>query len=84
VKTYRKRNWTFMKWEPEEIVHGECATLVDGDRELELVITKAADKTFFWEVLDDANAIAAGFGTTRTAARHAAETAARRALMRAV
>lgn len=84
MRVYRKRNWTFLKWQPEEIVHGECATLIDGDLELELVITRSADNGCWWEVVCDANAIAAGFETTRTAARHAAETAARRALMRVV
>ena len=82
MRVFRQRNWTFFKWEPEPIVFGQCAALVDGDCELELVITKAADRSFWWEVLCDARVIAAGIEPTKTAARHAAETAARRALIR--
>lgn len=84
VRVFRKRNWAFFKWEREPVVHGEYAALVDSDREVELVFTKAADKAFHWEVLDDARAIAAGIEETKAKARHAAETAARRALIRVV
>lgn len=84
MRVFRRRNWTFFKWEREPVVHGQCATLVDrySDREVELVFTKAADRTFHWELLCDARVIAAGIEPTKTAARHAAETAARRALIR--
>ncbi|WP_412050256.1 hypothetical protein ACK6D9_00725 [Hoeflea sp. Naph1] len=82
MRVFRKRNWTFFKWEPEPIVFGQYAALVAGDREVELVFTKAQDRKFHWEVLCDARVIAAGIETTKSAARHAAETAARRALIR--
>lgn len=84
MRVYRKRNWTFSKWEPEPVVHGECAALAEGNHEVELILTKAADKMFHWEVLHDADTIATGIETTKTAARHAAEVEARRALMRVI
>lgn len=86
MRVFRIRNWTFFSWEREAIVHGEVAALKVGAHAVELVFTKAADRTFHWEVLDDAhaNAIATGIETTKAKARRAAETAARRALIHIV
>lgn len=79
---YSWNNWTFFKWEPDASVFGEVAGLADDDVLLDLVVTYAADKTFHWEVIDETTIIAHGIAQTAAEARHAAETAARRALIR--
>ncbi len=74
----------FLGWEPDVDVCGEAAGLGLGDRLLDLVVTHAANCTFFWEVVDDVAVIAAGVARSSSAARHAAYIAARRALIRVV
>lgn len=75
-----------MPWKPDADVCGEAAGMSCDGRVLDLVVTFCADGTFFWEVVDDhlvEERIASGTTASAAEARRAAETAARRAFIRA-
>ncbi|TAY24460.1 hypothetical protein ELH92_25900 [Rhizobium ruizarguesonis] len=72
----------FMNWKPDADVFGEAAGLAFGSRVLDLVVTHG-DKTFPWEVVDGCDSIASGTAASADEARRAAETAGRRAFIRA-
>ncbi len=75
----------FMPWEPDNDVYGEAAGMSCDGRVLDLVVTHG-DETFSWEVVDDSrvdNRIAKGTAASADEARRAAETAGRRAFIRA-
>ncbi|NRF10801.1 hypothetical protein [Agrobacterium pusense] len=71
-----------MPWKPDDDVYGEAAGLACDDRVLDLVVTHG-DGTFYWEVVDGCDSIACGTATSAAEARRAAETAGRRAFIRA-
>lgn len=74
----------FMRWRPDADVCGESAGMAFGDRVLDLVTTHGDDgKTYPWEVVDGCDVIASGTATSAAEARRAAETAGRRAFIRA-
>ncbi|RCW23171.1 hypothetical protein DFR48_10740 [Ciceribacter lividus] len=76
----------FMGWKPDADVCGEAAGMAFGKRVLDLVVTYCGDGSFFWEVVDDDLTdarIAFGTVTSAAEARRAAETAVRRAFIRA-
>ena len=79
-------NIRFLGWKPDAEVYGEAAGLAFGKRVLDLVVTYCGDGSFFWEVVDDDltdERIASGTAVSAAEARRAAETAGRRAFIRA-
>lgn len=71
-----------MPWKPDADVFGEAAGLACDDRVLDLVVTHG-DETFPWEVVDGTTSLASGTAASADEARRAAETAGRRAFIRA-
>lgn len=77
-------NVHFLPWKPDPDVCGESAGMASGDRVLDLVTTHGDDgETFPWEVVDGCDSIASGTAASAADARRAAETAGRRAFIRA-
>ncbi|MDL2410653.1 hypothetical protein PY650_34815 [Rhizobium calliandrae] len=72
----------FMGWKPDADVYGEAAGMASDGRVLDLVVTHG-DEIFPWEVVDGCDPIAFGEATSAAEARRAAETAGRRAFIRA-
>lgn len=72
-----------MPWKPDAEVCGEAAGMSCDGRVLDLVVTYCGNGIFAWEVVDECDSIASGTAATAAEARRAAETAGRRAFMRA-
>ncbi|MBW9063823.1 hypothetical protein JNB71_10870 [Rhizobium herbae] len=72
----------FMSWKPDADVYGESAGMAFGDRVLDLVVTHG-EEIFPWEIVDGCEPIASGEAKSAAEARRAAETAGRRAFIRA-
>lgn len=76
-------NVYFMGWKSDADVCGEAAGMAFHNRFLDLVVTYGNDGKFYWEVVDGCDRVDSGEANSAAEARRAAETAGRRAFIRA-
>lgn len=77
-------DYQFIPWKRDSDVCGEAAAILSAGRLVDLVVTRCANGTFAWEVIDDEAAdprVAFGIATSLCEARRAAEIAGHRAFI---